>query len=146
MKLLVPATLIIAVLGAAPATAALPQTAGSNITIRTCAVKLPPAPHASQGPNRHGLPARSYTVALSTNDGLTIAFTNDAHVAAKEVDFRFGTGQKTLATVRDSGSFAPGVLVTHRFTLPHDMSVIGIGSAECRVTKVLYANGSHWPH
>lgn len=150
MKSFLPASVMLTVLVATAAQAApLPapsSTGGSNITISRCRAKLPPAPTVTQGTDAMGRPQRTMSSTISTGTGLTIGYTNDAKVAAKEVDFVFGTAKRTLATVHDKGTFAPGVAVEHRFALPKSLSVIGLGDATCKVTRVLYADGSRWPH
>jgi hypothetical protein len=104
---------------AAPATPPPAQTPGSNITITTCHAQLDPPP-------------------------LRIAYVNDAKVAATEVDFRVDTNAGTIQTVSDRGKFESGKPINHVFALPVDVSPLGLSSARCIVTKVLYADGAVW--
>lgn len=103
----------------APATPPPAQTPGSNITIKTCHAQLDPPP-------------------------LRIEYTNDAKVAATEVDFQVDGNAGTIQTVTDRGRFESGTPISHVFALPTDASPLGLSSARCVVTKVVYADGTVW--
>jgi hypothetical protein len=103
----------------AAAAADIPQTPGSNVTVTTCKAQLDKPP-------------------------LKIGYTNDAKVAAKEVDFTVVGSAGIIQTVKDTGTFAPGSPIAHVFALPDDTTPLGLFSARCVVTKVVYADGTSW--
>lgn len=95
------------------------QTPGSNITITTCHAQLDPPP-------------------------LRIAYVNTSPTTATEVDFEVDTNAGPIQNVADRGSFEAGKPINHVFALPVDVSPLGLSSARCIVTKVVYANGTVW--
>ena len=95
------------------------QTPGSNITIAGCHAQLDPPP-------------------------LRIDYTNVAKSAATEVDFVVFDAAGTIANVDDHGHFAPGQPINHVFKLSPDVSPLGLSTARCIVTKVVYADGTSW--
>jgi hypothetical protein len=102
-----------------PATPPPVQTPGSNITITTCAAQLDPPP-------------------------LRIAYVNTAKATATEVDFEVDRNAGFITTVTDRGTFETGKPINHVFPLPTGISPLGLSSARCIVTKVLYADGTAW--
>ncbi|HVA27420.1 MAG TPA: hypothetical protein VNF68_04530 [Candidatus Baltobacteraceae bacterium] len=106
--------LVLAVVLGAPV-----QAPGSNITVTTCHAQMEPPP-------------------------LRITYTNTAKIAATEVDFDIVDNAGTVRTVTDRGSFATGKPISHVFALPVDVSPLGLSSARCIVTKVVYADGTTW--
>jgi hypothetical protein len=94
------------------------QTPGSNIAVTECTAQLDPPP-------------------------LKIGFRNTASDSATEVDFAV-VGVGTITTVADRGTFAPSKPVTHEFALPQGTSPLGLSSARCIVTKVIYSTGRTW--
>ena len=104
---------------AAPATPPPAQTPGSNITVTTCHAQLDPPP-------------------------LRIAYVNAADVTAKEVDFEVDTTAGPIQTVADRGFFESGKAINHVFDLPTNVSPLGLSSARCIVTRVVYADGTVW--
>lgn len=104
-------------LGATPSPP--PQTAGSNVNVTTCHAQLDPPP-------------------------LRIAYVNAGTVAAVEIDFDVVSVVGTIESVADRGHFAPGKPINHVFKLPEDISPLGLSSARCVVTKVVYADGTVW--
>jgi hypothetical protein len=75
---------------------------------------------------------------------LRIAYVNDAKITATEVDFDVDTNAGTITTVSDRGTFESGKPINHVFALPVDVSPLGLSSARCVVTKILYADGTAW--
>lgn len=104
---------------AAPATPPPAQTQGSNIAVTTCHAQLDPPP-------------------------LRIAYVNTATATVTEVDFEIDTSAGTIETVADRGQFAKGKPINHVFALPTNVSPLGLSSARCIVTKVVYDDGSVW--
>ncbi len=143
LKSLLPALASVALIAAAPAKPADHHPA--PVVIDACTAKLPKSPAITTKLDSNHHVSQFHSQSISIGNGLTIAFTNTAKVAAREINFSFGTERRTILTKRDAGTFAPHVKITHRFPFPHDVSVIGIGSATCRVTKVVFADGSTWP-
>ncbi len=95
------------------------QTPGSNVTIATCHAQLDRPP-------------------------LRIAYKNVAPATATEVDFAIVDTTGVIAKVRDIGKFDPGTQINHVFGLPPDTSPLGLSSARCVVTKVVYGDGTAW--
>jgi|SRR5579862_3476294 len=95
------------------------QTPGSNITVTACHAQLDPPP-------------------------IRIIYTNAAQKAAVEVDFEVSGPAGTIRTIEDRGTFAPGQPINHTFSLPPETSPLGLSSARCMVTKVVYADGTSW--
>ena len=102
-----------------PATPPPAQTPGSNITITTCHAQLDPPP-------------------------LRIAYVNTAKIAATEVDFEVEGNAGPIQTVSDHGTFDSNTPINHVFALPPNVSPLGLSSARCIVTKVVYADGTVW--
>jgi len=95
------------------------QTPGSNVTVTTCRAQLDKPP-------------------------LRIAYENVAPLTAAEVDFAVVGSVGVITTVRDIGKFVKGTPISHVFSLPEDTSPLGLSSARCIVTKVVYADGTAW--
>jgi len=104
-------------LGATPSP--VPQTSGSNVNVTTCHAQLDPPP-------------------------LRIAYVNASTVAAVEIDFDVVTAVGTIESVDDRGHFEPGKPINHVFSLPANVSPLGLSSVRCVVTKVVYADGTTW--
>lgn len=107
---------------AVPAVAALAdpaQTPGSDIVIATCHAQLDKPP-------------------------LRIAYKSTSPKTAGEVDFAIVDSVGLVETVRDVGKFESGTPINHVFALPPDVSPLGLSSARCIVTKVVYADGTTW--
>lgn len=118
--MMTPALVLSAVLLVAAAASTEPeQTPGSNITVTQCHAQLDP-------------PASR------------IGYTNTAKVAAAQVEFTIEDSAGTVQVVTDRGNFAPATPITHVFKLPQDVSPLGLSSARCIVTKVVYADGTTW--
>ena len=105
-----------------PAVAALAdpaQTPGSNITVTTCHAQIGKPP-------------------------LRIAYENVSTKTAHEVDFSIVDAAGLIETLRDVGTFESGKPINHVFDLSPDVSPLGLSSAQCTVTKVVYADGTTW--
>ena len=115
------ALLAFSLFGAATAAPTTPpvQTPGSNITITQCHAQLDPPP-------------------------LRIGYSNTAQATAKEIDFTVVGSAGTIQTVTDRGNFATGTPINHVFALPANVSPLGLSSARCVVTKIVYADGTTW--
>jgi hypothetical protein len=113
------AAVVLASAAIAPAAADPVQTPGSNVTVTGCRAQLDKPP-------------------------LKIGYSNTAKQTATEVDFTVVTSAGTLRTVKDTGTFATGTPISHVFSLPEDASPLGLSSARCIVTKVVYADGTSW--
>jgi hypothetical protein len=119
MRLLLAA--IAAIVAAATPTPTTPpvQTAGSNVTVTNCHAQLDKPP-------------------------LRIGYTNVASKTATEIDFTVTGTAGLIQTVKDTGKFASGTPINKVFALPQDISPLGLGSAHCIVTRVVYADGTIW--
>jgi hypothetical protein len=113
------AAFVVAAAAIAPAAADPVQTPGSNVTVTGCRAQLDKPP-------------------------LRISYSNAAKLTATEIDFTVVTSAGTLRTVKDTGTFATGTPISHVFSLPDDASPLGLSSAHCIVTKVLYTDGTSW--
>jgi len=102
-----------------PPTAPPVQTPGSNITISTCHAQVDRPP-------------------------LKIEYKNVAPQTATEVDFTVSGSAGVIKEVQDTGQFATGAPIVHVFSLGVDASPLGLASARCIVTKVVYADGTTW--
>lgn len=117
------AAIVAAAATTAPAYADPAQTPGSNVTVTLCKAQLDKPP-------------------------LKIGYTNEAPSAAVEIDFTVVGSAGTIQTVKDIGKFATGTPIVKVFDLPADTTPLGLSSAKCVVTKVVYADGTSWvnPH
>jgi len=114
----------------ASAGAALSPPNAAPITIRECSVG---EDAARMNPLIGVQPPRT--------SGVTIAYVNDADVAASEIHFRVKYRGRTLAFV-DRGAFPPHAKLTRTFA---NMSEVFTGnSADCSVTSATFADGSRW--
>ena len=89
----------------------------------------------------------------ATINGLDVQFTNNSSQAAKVVNIQTDING-TTETIRDEGSFAPGIEIHHRyksggeqFALPVVLQSIFGGKPQvtCTVSSVEFADGSRWP-
>jgi hypothetical protein len=95
------------------------QAPGSDIIVTTCHAQLGKPP-------------------------LRIAYKNASPKTADEVDFAVVDSVGLVQTVRDVGTFESGKQINHVFALPLDVSPLGLSSARCIVTRVVYADGTTW--
>jgi hypothetical protein len=95
------------------------QTPGSDITVTTCHAQIGKPP-------------------------LRIAYQNASQKTAHEVDFSIVDAAGLIQTVRDVGTFESGKPINHVFDLSPDVSPLGLSSAQCVVTKIVYADGTKW--
>jgi hypothetical protein len=95
------------------------QTPGSNVSVTTCHAQL-------------------------DKPQLTIGYKNLAPTQATEIDFAIVVAVGTVETVKDIGKFGNQTQIKHVFSLPADVSPLGLSSARCVVTKVVYADGTTW--
>lgn len=139
---LVSAALFLCVL---PANAqSIKQTAGSNITVTKCDAHQHPvgtAGHPWIDPYGNYHPAANFPYAEGFLD---VAYTNNAHVAAKEIDFGLVSRDWMIAVTRDIGTFAPGTNIDHEFSLDPQVFPIGTALPYCAVLRVKYADGTEW--
>ena len=128
-------------LGASPEPAAQPSasptpapsptaTAASPVQVESCSV------------------AYSGNVLIGQSGQLTINFTNYGTVAADVVRFRVQYGNQSLF-IRDVGSFAPGIEITHKYnTFEGNLQLsplLGQKPPVCAVAWSHFANGTIWP-
>lgn len=71
-----------------------------------------------------------------------VSFVNTAAIAATDVDFKVVLNGETQ-TVRDHGTFAPGVTIDHTFS-QFAGAAYRTSAATCNVVAVRYADGSSW--
>jgi hypothetical protein len=95
------------------------QTPGSNVSVTTCHAQL-------------------------DKPQLTIGYKNLAATQATEIDFAIVVAVGTVESVKDIGKFGNETQIKHVFSLPADVSPLGLSSARCVVTKVRYADGTTW--
>ncbi|HTX58656.1 MAG TPA: hypothetical protein VMH02_03185 [Verrucomicrobiae bacterium] len=104
---------------ATPTPVPIAQTPGSNVTVSICHAQLDKPP-------------------------LKIGYTNLAPRPATEVDFTVVGTAGIIQTVKDVGRFATGTQIIHVFRLPYGTTPLGLSSARCVVTKIVYADGTSW--
>jgi hypothetical protein len=80
---------------------------------------------------------------------LELKFKNIGTVAAYVVSLTIGIGTQEF-TVRDVGTFSPGVEIDHHFNASIDpwpflVFSASVPPAECRVMSVDFFDGTHWP-
>jgi hypothetical protein len=108
-----------------------PQTDGSRIDVLRCAT--------DQFVNINGRQVISHVA-----DGVAVDYRNAAAVAARRVDFAVVAFGTTVGVARESGTFAPGVVISHTLALPHDVFPLGTALPTCSVRRVEYADGTSW--
>ena len=76
-----------------------------------------------------------------------VVFTNEGHTAADLIRFRIDLGTESLA-IRDAGSFAPGVTITHVFKRRggniYASPLFAPAKLRCSVDAVHFRDGSEW--
>ncbi len=122
------------------------QTPGSKITVSQCTLKLPSDPAVTTGVNAQGQPTTSESVTLgsSGSPSIRIGYTNDADVAAAEIDFALVGRSGTMTAVKDVGNIGAGADIRHDFKIQLESFPLNPGATKCIVTKVLYADGTAW--
>jgi hypothetical protein len=85
---------------------------------------------------------------VATTDGVEIKFTNNAKVAATTINFAVSSGAQA-GVIRDVGTFAPGLEVTHNYREGSGFQIItpllSHPHLNCTVQSVQFADGSAWP-
>jgi hypothetical protein len=122
------------------------QTPGSKITVSQCTLKLPSDPAVTTGVNAQGQPTTSESVTLgsSGSSSIRIGYTNDADVAAAEIDFTLVGRSGTMTSVKDVGKIGAGADIRHDFKIQLESFPLNPAATKCIVTKVLYADGTAW--
>ncbi|HVA27812.1 MAG TPA: hypothetical protein VNF68_06510 [Candidatus Baltobacteraceae bacterium] len=127
----------------ATASASLDQTPGSNVAVTACSIRLPNTAPPKQALDARGQMTTSYTTTLGKQPGLTIGYTNEGKAAATEVDFDYVGHLGVVQHVTDTGTFASGKAILHRFPIAKNASILDL-HGRCVVTRVKYADGSSW--
>jgi hypothetical protein len=142
---------IVAFLGAVALTTAfaradIAQTPGSKVTVSQCALKLASDPTMNTGVDAQGRPTQSESVTLGStgSSSIRIGYTNDAEVAAAEIDFALVGRSGTMTSVKDVGKIGAGAPIQHDFKIALSSFPLNPGATKCIVTKVLYADGTTW--
>jgi hypothetical protein len=122
------------------------QTPGSNVTVSQCTLKLASDPAMTTGVNAQGQPTTSESVTLGStgSSSVRIGYTNDAALAAAEIDFALVGRSGTMTSVKDVGKIGAGADIQHDFKIRLDSFPLNPGATKCIVTKILYANGTSW--
>jgi hypothetical protein len=122
------------------------QTPGSKITVSQCTLKLASDPAVTTGVNAQGQPTSSESVTLgsSGSSSIRIGYTNDADLAAAEIDFALVGRTGTMTSVKDVGKIGAGADIKRDFKIQLDSFPLNPGATKCIVTKVLYADGTAW--
>jgi len=122
------------------------QTPGSKITVSQCAIKLASEPTMGTGVNAQGRPTTSETVTLGStgSSSVRIGYTNDADVAASEVDFTLVGRSGAMTSVKDVGKIDANKDIEHDFKIQLGSFPLNPAATKCIVTKVLYADGTAW--
>jgi len=120
------------------------QTNGSNISVMRCE----PHQHPTSFAGHPWIdPYGTYHTAANfpyIEGFLGVQYSNDAPVAATEVEFGLVSRDWLVAVVRDVGSFARGATIDHEFSLDPQIFPIGTALPYCAVLYVKYADGTVW--
>ncbi len=119
------------------------QTPDSNVTVTECTPHFGKSDAPTSTANTMGT-ERSTSTTLGDPSVLRFSFTNDAKIAAKEIDVALIEHDRVVQSVKDSGTFSPGEAIHHKFRLDPAVSPIGAGSAYCAIAAVKYADGTSW--
>jgi hypothetical protein len=119
------------------------QTPGSKIAVSQCTLKLAGDTTITPGANGSG---NSETVTLGTSSAssIRIGYTNEAAIAAAEVDFSLVGRSGSMTSVKDVAKIGAGAEIQHDFKIHLNAFPLNPGATKCIVTKVLYADGSSW--
>lgn len=120
------------------------QTPGSRITVTSCnphrhAVGTPGHPWIDPYGVYHSVSGFPYAIGF-----LGIAYTNNAPVAAKEIQFGLVSRGSLIALAKDVGTFDPGAAINHEFSLDPEVFPIGTALPYCAVLDIKYVDGSEW--
>lgn len=120
------------------------QTPGSRITVTQCnphrhTVGTAAHPWIDPYGNYHNVANFPYDVGF-----LGVTYTNDARVAAKEVDFGLVARNSLIAVAKDVGTFSPGAKIDHEFSVDPQIFPIGTAFPRCAILRVKYADGREW--
>jgi hypothetical protein len=99
------------------------QTPGARIDVLHCAMYLPND---------------------TTSNGIYFGFRNAAAETATEVDFAFWARGKRLETGTFKGTYSTGAKVDFGVGLGYRTFPLGTTIVDCRVTRVVYADGTIW--
>lgn len=77
-----------------------------------------------------------------TTNSAHVRFVNRSSVAATDVVFQLRSGDDTQI-VHDRGTFAPGVAISHNFTMRSGGTYFA-GASTCNVVSAHFANGTAW--
>jgi len=81
--------------------------------------------------------------------GTQIGYVNRGPKTAESVTFAVGyrnAAQHFLRRVTDYGSFAPGALIDHHFSLYSDVTYAGKQNQGCRAVAVKWSDGTRWTY
>jgi len=125
-----------------PAQAQLRQTPGSQITVTECNPHRHTAAQAHPWIDPYGI---WHSTGFPYYEGfLAITYTNNAQVAAKEVDFGLVVRHTLIAVTTDVGTFSPGAQIAHEFEVSPEIFPIGTSFPYCAVLRVKYSDGTEW--
>ena len=135
---------ILAAACAAGSSAMTMQTPHSQILVSSCSAhRHYSATQAHPWIDPYGIWRSSSTFRIA--DGfLAIDYTNQAPVAAKEIDFGLVARGSLIAAAKDVGTFSPGVLIQHEFVVSSEIFPLRTSYLACIVLRVKYADGTVW--
>ena len=112
----------------APAPAQMAMAMKNPIAIQSCTIMSPM--HFSKKPR-----------------GTAITFVNHASKTATSITFAVGyrnSASNFLRRVTDVGSFAPGQVIKHTYSLYNDITYAGAQTHGCAAVAITWADGSKW--
>ena len=120
------------------------QTPDSHILVSSCtAHRHYTMAQAHPWIDPYGILRSSSTFRLS--DGfLAVDYTNEAPIAATEVDFGLVARGSLVAAAKDVGSFSPGILIQHEFVVSPEIFPLRTTYPACIVLRVKYTDGTIW--
>ncbi len=84
----------------------------------------------------------------SSTANLFIDYTNTTHKVMTSVEFGLTTSGVVIAEVKDSGKFAPGAEIKHRFSMGNGVVPLTNQPPVCMPLRITWADGTTWkaPH
>jgi hypothetical protein len=133
---------LVMICNVSPAHAEEQQTPGSGIHVQTCRAQKGRPAYTDTYTDSEG---KIRTRRVDEEDShLKIYYRNTAAVAAREVDFGLVARNELVDTVKDVGTFSPGILIEHKFKVSRDIFPLRTALPYCAVLRVHYADGRVW--
>jgi hypothetical protein len=138
------ASLTLASMLAANPGATLGYTSVSPVAVQSCAVEPVATNYLGGGDSGAFLPET-----LVTGENLYVKFLNTTNKQISKVNFAVMDGSNQAVGVVDTGTFSPGVAITHSLKYMPDATIVQgydspAASPSCTVSSVLFSDGTTW--